>query len=70
MIRQEYNKLILAKLSELIHKYPDQRFGQLLVNSEVIKLISSDKQLLAEDPFYEEPNVTLKRMENSRLLLN
>lgn len=66
MTRQEYNRLIVKKLSVLIEKYPDLRFGQLLVNCEIVKVIPSDKQLLAEDPFYEEPEITWERMKNNK----
>ena len=66
MNRQEYNKLIIEKLSELVEEYPDMRFGQLLVNCEIIRVIPSDKQLLAMDPFYEEPEITWERIKNNK----
>lgn len=62
MERQKYNKLILETLSRLVDKHPDIRFGQFLVNCEIVKVIPSDKQLLIEDPFYEESEKTWKRM--------
>ena len=34
MERQKYNKLILETLAKLVDKYPDLRFGQILVNLE------------------------------------
>ena len=51
--RQEYNYKCLDKLKELIEKYPDWRFTQIIFNVG-----------LAEDRFYEEPNETLKTLEN------
>ena len=66
MSRQECNKLIIEKLSELVEEYPDMRFGQLLVNCEIIRVIPSDKQLLAMDPFYEEPEITWERIKNNK----
>lgn len=51
--RQEYNYKCLDKLKEFIEKYPDWRFTQIIFNVG-----------LAEDRFYEEPNETLKTLEN------
>lgn len=65
MSRLLYNKAIINKLSELIDKFPEQRFGQLLVNSDIIQYepnISVDGQRKVIDPFYEESELTWKRM--------
>ena len=65
MSRLLYNKAIIDKLSELIDKFPEQRFGQLLVNSDIIQYepdISVDEQREVIDPFYEESELTWKRM--------
>lgn len=65
MSRLLYNKAIINKLSELIDKFPEQRFGQLLVNSDIIQYepdISVDGQREVIDPFYEESELTWKRM--------
>ena len=35
--RQASNMLILNKISEYIEKYPDLRFGQLLINLEILQ---------------------------------
>lgn len=64
-----YNKAIIDKLSELIDKFPEQRFGQLLVNSDIIQYesdISVDGQREVIDPFYEESELTWKRMCNNQ----
>ena len=72
MERQKYNKLILETLSKLIDKYPDLRFGQILVNSEVIQLeevlLEGERQTVLKgiDPFYEEPEFTWERMKNNK----
>ena len=72
MNRQKYNKLILEKLSELVEKHPDLRFGQILVDCEIIqyeKEVLCDGQrenLLIIDPFYEESEVTWERMLNNK----
>lgn len=69
MSRLLYNKAIIDKLSELIDKFPEQRFGQLLVNSDIIQYepdISVDGQREVIDPFYEESELTWKRMCNNQ----
>ena len=69
MSRLLYNKAIINKLSELIDKFPEQRFGQLLVNSDIIQYepdISVDGQREVIDPFYEESELTWKRMCNNQ----
>ena len=68
MNRQEYNRKILTKLSELVEKHPYLRFGQLLVDCEIIKYehaVLCDGQredILVIDPFNEESEITWKRM--------
>ena len=70
MERQKYNKLILQTLSKLVDKYPDLRFGQLLVDCDIIKyehsvLCNGEREdILSIDPFDEEPEITYKRMLN------
>ena len=64
-----YNNAIINKLSELVQKFPEQRFGQLLVNSDIIQYepnISVDGQREVIDPFYEESELTWKRMCNNQ----
>lgn len=70
MTRLEYNIKIIDKLKELIIKHPDLRFGQLLVNCNIITLVPSDKQLLAEDPFNEEPKITWEKVKNSNIVFS
>ena len=68
-----YNNAIINKLSELVQKFPEQRFGQLLVNSGIIQYepdISVDGQLEVMDPFYEESELTWKRMCNNKFCFN
>lgn len=57
--RQKDNKEILNYLTELIEKYPDQRFGQLLVNSHILEVVNGN----VKDPFFEESCTTLKRIK-------
>lgn len=62
MERQKYNKLILETLSKLVEKYPDLRFGQILANAEVIAYKNDYDEVVPINPFYEEPEITWKRM--------
>lgn len=50
--RYLYNKAIINKLSEIIEKHPHLRFGQILVNLDIVH---SEGDGYAIDPFYEEP---------------
>ena len=62
MERQKYNKLILETLSKLVEKYPYLRFGQILANAEVITYKNDYDETVPRDPFYEESEITWKRM--------
>lgn len=64
MERQKYNKLILETLSKLIEKYPDLRFGQILCDSKILQYLDIGKydKLVVKDPFYEESEITWKRI--------
>ena len=66
MERQKYNKLILETLSKLVEKHPDLRFGQILVNTEIIELQIMGDRLMAVDPFNEESEFTWERMKNNK----
>jgi len=71
MSRLLYNKAIIDKLSELVNKFPEQRFGQLLVNSDIIHYESDEREdILIIDPFYEESELTWKRMCNNKFCFN
>lgn len=62
MERQKYNKLILETLSKLVDKHPDLRFGQILVNTEVVTYKNDYDEMVVEDPFNEESKTTWERM--------
>ena len=74
MERQKYNKLILETLSKLVKKHPDLRFGQILVDCDIIKYEPSvlcdgqREDILVVDPFYEESEITLNRMMRSKII--
>ena len=52
--RLEANIKILNIIEQLIHEFPDMRFIQLLTTIDVI---------LGTDQFYEESEITLKRIK-------
>ena len=60
--RQDDNKVILGIISHYVENYPDLRFGQILVNTKAIKLVDTPAGIIVEDPFNEEPEITLNRM--------
>lgn len=67
MKRLDYNREIIGKLSELIESQPDSRFGQILFNY-VLKYHQPELgQIHIDDPFYEEPEITLKRINEKML---
>ena len=55
MTRKEANKQILSELANLVEKYPDMRFIQLL---DII--ISDSIERGGKDIFYEESSYTLE----------
>lgn len=55
------NKAILSKLSDLIDKYPDMRFNQLLWATGII---ANDENGII-DKFYEESEATWRGMCNN-----
>ena len=61
-----YNRSIIEKLSELVEKNPYLRFNQLLINCGVLEtteiLCQGDRETVIKDSFYEEPEITWKRM--------
>lgn len=68
MERQKYNKLILETLSKLVDKHPDLRFGQILIDCDIIQLNYKgvDDPISAIDPFNEESKITWNRMLNNK----
>lgn len=69
--RQEANLEILNKIGMAVMKYPDLRFGQILVNLGIIEYqrdpASFDK-IGVKDPFNEESVITLQRIKNNNVL--
>ena len=74
MERQKYNRLILETLSKLVEKHPELRFGQILVDCDIIRdgpsvLCDGQREdILVIDPFNEESEITWDRVKNNKLL--
>lgn len=67
--RQSANLDILTAIEEMVMKYPDLRFGQILVNLGIIEYERNtyDETLITKDPFNEESVVTLNRMKEKSI---
>ena len=64
--RQNSNLEIVNLLIDYLIKNPNQRFGQALMNLNVLP--RQENSELA-DPFYEEPEKTLERIQNTLKLI-
>lgn len=62
MNRQDYNKQILDYIAAYINLYPNQRFGQILVNLNIIQINPRGEII---DPFYEESQATFEMVKLS-----
>lgn len=61
--RQEYNLKVLDMIKELILKYPDMRFTQVLWAAGIFRREVGEKDI--EDTFYEESVDTFKKLEET-----
>jgi len=77
--RKLYNTAIVEKLKELVEKYPDLRFGQILINTDILKISENfigesndgkQRNYIVDDPFYEESKDTWERMINNKFVFN
>ena len=69
--RQQANRDIISHLSILVESHPELRFGQILAMLDIIQYKTVNKisglgshVIEPVDPFYEEPVLTLQRVEN------
>ena len=62
--RQECNLEIINRLGDYILSHPDIRFGQALVNLNILNIVydSLGENPIVSDPYYEESVQTLRRM--------
>ena len=68
MTRKQANQAILLELYNLVEKYPDLRFGQILVDCDIIGYDLTNNGIEVIDPFYEESEITLNRMMKSKII--
>lgn len=61
--RQQSNVEILQIIGDAVMKYPDLRFGQILINLGIIEYERCDGIPTTKDPFNEESVVTLNRIK-------
>jgi hypothetical protein len=59
MTRLEANREILNLLYQYIERYPDQRFSQVLLNTDVVEMHGAG---LWRDEYYKESTEILTRM--------
>ena len=62
MNRQEENRKILKKLSEIVENFTDWRFQQILWN---LGIISRDENMNIVDRYYEESSETFKIVDGN-----
>ena len=62
-----FNKAIVDKLYALVKQYPEQRFGQLLINCRVLECTKEGDTAFVRDCFNEEPEVTWQRMCKNKM---
>lgn len=63
---QEANKEILRLLTNFLEDYPDNRFGQALVNLNIVQPIDDSTYTLGvKDPFYDRPEDMLERVRKT-----
>ena len=66
-LRYYYNSNIVNKLSEFITKHPEMRFHQILWT---LGIIDTDTDGTISDRFYEESEITWKKLINNRVFKN
>lgn len=59
--RQEANLRLLEIIQDYLEKYPSLRFGQALVNLNILE--PTDNMTVVKDPFYDEPMAMLDRIK-------
>lgn len=69
MERIDCNTEIINIISDAVNKYPDMRFGQILVNLNIIQYEGNtyDDILITKDPFNVESKKMLQNIKNSNL---
>jgi hypothetical protein len=66
----EANLAVLRKLEAFARKYPNIRFGQMLVNLDLLRRTVVNGELYVQDPYNEDSIDLLRRLEFSLLELS
>jgi hypothetical protein len=70
-VRKSYNERILKELKDYLEQYPDIRFGQALINLNIIEIDEKNSTLLFgpqyKDPYNDEPITIYNRMRAWRV---
>ena len=67
--RQEYNRKIISRLGELVEKYPNLRFHQLLFCCNLLHTTADSEGIVRmDDPFYVESETAWKQLKDSKIL--
>ena len=61
--RQKINRLLVQELTALVEKYPNQRFGQILINYFFGKYDGIEDMNLRSTIYNEEPAKTYGNLE-------
>lgn len=62
--RREANKELLKILDKIVDAHPTLRLGQILINAQFLTTYTTNEGMVINDPFYEEPLDTLKRVKS------
>ena len=64
---QKQNNEIIQYIQQIVDKYPEMRFGQILANMNIIEYERNtyDEELQIKDPWNDSSLAILKRIRNS-----
>lgn len=66
-VRKNYNERILKELKDYLERYPDIRFGQALINLNILEMTDDNDKPQIKDPFNEESITIYNRMRAWRV---
>jgi hypothetical protein len=66
-VRKSYNERILKELKDYLERYPDIRFGQALINLNILEMTDDNEKPQIKDPFNDEPITIYNRMRAWRV---
>lgn len=66
-VRKRYNERILNELKDYLETYPDIRFGQALINLNIVEMNNDINNPNIKDPYNDEPITIYNRMRSWRV---